>query len=237
MSRRTVNATVRIYCRFGNFEGSSAATEQMYAITVCSVRLIWTSTDTPATKGRQKTLEVIWEKDLGSEICCLACGMLSVSHNFPWISIRETAMLKRAQFLFSGLSGLFLVWMIAFTRPCAAGDKVLGEVRFQADNAPTKTAGVWVDGKYVGYLDELKGSNKLLLVPGEHEISVRQAGYQSVNQKVYVTPNEMQTIRISLAKDPRAHFASATGKVKLSVVPDRAAVFDISVSRKTIGTP
>jgi hypothetical protein len=131
-------------------------------------------------------------------------------------------MRRSAQSVFGGL---LVILASVLALPCAAGDKVLGEVRFQADNAPTKTAGVWVDGKYVGYLDELKGSNKLLLVPGEHEISVRQAGYQSVDQKIYVTPNETQTIRISLAKDPQAHFASASGKVKLSVVPDRAAVF------------
>ncbi len=39
---------------------------------------------------------------------------------------------------------------------------------------------VRVDGRYVGYLHELRGSKKLLLLPGEHEISVREAGFQSV---------------------------------------------------------
>lgn len=106
-----------------------------------------------------------------------------------------------------------------------AADKVLGEVRLHANNSPAKTAGVWVDGKYVGYLNELKGSNKLLLVPGEHEISIRQAGYESVEQKIFVTPNETQTLRVSLTKNPQARFPGASGRVKLSVVPDRAAVF------------
>jgi hypothetical protein len=30
----------------------------------------------------------------------------------------------------------------------------------------------------VGYLKELKGSKKVLLLPGQHVITVRQGGYQ-----------------------------------------------------------
>jgi hypothetical protein len=40
-----------------------------------------------------------------------------------------------------------------------------------------KDSGVWVDGDYVGFLKELHGNKKVLLLPGEHEISVRQSGY------------------------------------------------------------
>ena len=85
---------------------------------------------------------------------------------------------------------LFLIFLGAVGLPLAArNNEVLGEVRFQAENGPAKSAGVWVDGKYIGYLNELKGSKKLLLLPGEHEISVRQAGYHSVDQKIEVRPN------------------------------------------------
>lgn len=104
-------------------------------------------------------------------------------------------------------------------------NEVLGEIHFVADNGPAKTAGVWVDGKYVGYLNELKGSKKLLLLPGEHMISVQQAGYRSVEQKVNVQPNEVQTLRVSMSKDPMAQFPKVTGEVRLSIDPDRAAVF------------
>jgi hypothetical protein len=45
-----------------------------------------------------------------------------------------------------------------------------------------KTSGVWVDGEYVGYLKELKGSKKVLLLPGEHVVTVRQDGYQDFTQ-------------------------------------------------------
>ena len=123
-------------------------------------------------------------------------------------------------------AGVFLALLCAAALPVAArNSKILGEVRFQPENGAAKTAGVWVDGKYVGYLNELKGSKKLLLLPGEHEISVREAGYQSVEEKINVEPNAVQTLRISLAKDPGAQYPTVSAEVKLAIDPDRAAVF------------
>jgi hypothetical protein len=107
----------------------------------------------------------------------------------------------------------------------AKNNEVLGEVRFQADNGAAKSAGVWVDGRYVGYLNELKGSKKLLLLPGEHQISVREAGFQSVDQTLSVQPDQIQILHVSLVKDPRARLPTVSAEVKLSIDPDRAAVF------------
>jgi hypothetical protein len=107
----------------------------------------------------------------------------------------------------------------------AKNNEVLGEVRFQADNGAAKSAGVWVDGRYVGYLNELKGSKKLLLLPGEHQISVREAGFQSVDQTLNVQPDQIQILHVSLVKDPRAQLPTVSAEVKLSIDPDRAAVF------------
>lgn len=122
--------------------------------------------------------------------------------------------------------GLFLVLVgMAVATLAAQNSQILGEVRFQPDNGAAKSAGVWVDGKYVGYLNELKGSKKLLLLPGSHEISVREAGYKSVDQTINVEPNGVQTLRVSLAKDPRAQFPTVSAEVRLSIDPDRAAVF------------
>jgi hypothetical protein len=123
-------------------------------------------------------------------------------------------------------AGVFLAVLCVIALPVVAqNNEILGEVRFRPQNGAAKTAGVWVDGKYVGYLSELKGSKKLLLLPGEHEISVREAGYQSVEQKISVQPNAVQTLRVSMAKDPRAQFPTVSAEVKLSIDPDRAAVF------------
>ena len=123
-------------------------------------------------------------------------------------------------------AGVFLALLCAAALPVAAqSNEILGEVRLHPQNGAAKTAGVWVDGRYVGYLSELKGSKKLLLLPGEHEISVREAGYQSMDQKISVQPNAVQTLRVSLAKDPRAQFPTVSAEVRLSIDPDRAAVF------------
>ncbi len=123
-------------------------------------------------------------------------------------------------------AGVILGLLCAAALPVAAGNnEILGEVRFQPQNGAAKTAGVWVDGKYVGYLNELKGSKKLLLLPGEHEISVREAGYQSLEQTIGVEPHTVQTLRISLEKDLRAQFPTVSAEVKLSIDPERAAVF------------
>jgi hypothetical protein len=122
--------------------------------------------------------------------------------------------------------GVFLAFLCALALPVGAQEnQILGEVRFVPQNGPAKTAGVWVDGKYVGYLSELKGSKKLLLLPGEHEISVREAGYRSVDEKIQVEPNAVHTVRVSLAKDPRAQYPTVSAEVRLSIDPDRAAVF------------
>jgi hypothetical protein len=132
----------------------------------------------------------------------------------------------RARILGIRKAGASLALLCAMALPAIAQDnEILGEVRFHPQNGPAKTAGVWVDGKYVGYLGELKGSKKLLLLPGEHEISVREAGYQSVEQKISVQPNAVQTLRVSMAKDPRAQFPTVSAEVRLSIDPDRAAVF------------
>jgi hypothetical protein len=73
-----------------------------------------------------------------------------------------------------------------FTSTLHAGNDVLGEVELVGASKVEKTSGVWVDGQYVGYLNELKGSKKLLLLPGEHDITVRQAGYLDSTHKVAV---------------------------------------------------
>lgn len=123
-------------------------------------------------------------------------------------------------------AGLSLGILCAMALPVAAqNNEILGEVRFQPDNDAAKSAGVWVDGKYVGYIKELKGSKKLLLLPGAHEISVREAGYLSVDQKIEVEPKAVQTLRVSLAKDPKAQYPTVSAEVRLSIDPDRAAVF------------
>jgi hypothetical protein len=60
-----------------------------------------------------------------------------------------------------------------------AEDRLQSELRFAAHSKDEKTAGVWVDGQYVGFVKELAGGKKLMLLPGKHEIVIRQARYNN----------------------------------------------------------
>jgi PEGA domain len=104
-------------------------------------------------------------------------------------------------------------------------NQVLGEVELVGVSKIEKTSGVWVDGQYLGYLKELKGSKKILLLPGEHEIVVRQDGYQDFTDKITVRPAEKLMITVRMVRDPRFRMSSIFSEIKLSVTPDRAAVF------------
>jgi hypothetical protein len=105
-----------------------------------------------------------------------------------------------------------------------AQNKVLGEVELVGASKVEKTSGVWVDGQYVGYLSELKGSKKLLLLPGEHEVTVRQGGYIDFVQKVTARAGEKQSITVNMEKDTRVVLPKITAEIKLEVKPNRAAV-------------
>jgi len=103
--------------------------------------------------------------------------------------------------------------------------QILGEIDLAGASKVERTAGVWVDGQYVGYLKELKGSKKILLLPGEHEISVRQDGYRDFTEKIAVRPAVKQLIPVRMIKDPRFKMPLVFSEIKLDVTPARAAVF------------
>jgi hypothetical protein len=106
-----------------------------------------------------------------------------------------------------------------------ADNKVMGEIELVGDSKIENTSGVWIDGQYVGYLSELKGSKKLLLLPGEHDVTVRQGGYLDFNQKIEVRAGEKQSINVKMEKDTRVALPKITAQIKLDVKPERAAVF------------
>jgi hypothetical protein len=107
----------------------------------------------------------------------------------------------------------------------AQRNEVLGEVEVMGPTKVEKTSGVWVDGQYLGYVDELKGSKKILLLPGQHDIAVRQDGYHEFTEKITVQPGQKQTVSVKMVKDPSFKMPSVFSEIKLSVTPERAAVF------------
>jgi hypothetical protein len=108
----------------------------------------------------------------------------------------------------------------------AQQSQTMGEVRFTADNQYERDSGVWIDGKYAGYVKELKGNRKVMLPPGEHEILIRQAGYKDISQKIVMLPDQIQTIAVVLEENPKEIYpGSDAAELRLDILPKRAAVF------------
>ncbi|MGA7299674.1 MAG: PEGA domain-containing protein, partial [Candidatus Sulfotelmatobacter sp.] len=152
------------------------------------------------------------------------------AHRLPFLM--EPHLTSGEEFLMiSFLRIRTLVWILVLgcaallSLPLRADNNVLGQVDLVGATKVERTSGVWIDGQYVGYLQELKGSKKLLLLPGEHEITVRQGGYIDFAQKVTVRAGETQTIEVKMEKDTRVQFPHITAQIKLEVNPNRAAVF------------
>lgn len=109
--------------------------------------------------------------------------------------------------------------------PVKAQTTVLGELKFKGASKIEKTSGVWIDGEYVGYLGELWGHKRIMLLPGDHQLVVRQAGYQDFSEKLTVEPKELLLVPVKMQKDTSDTWPKVTGELKVDVQPDRAAVF------------
>src|SRR5258708_13647007 len=94
---------------------------------------------------------------------------------------------------------LALSWLI-IPFSAHAQNQVLGELQLVGKTKADKTSGVWVDGQYVGYVNELKSDNKILLLPGEHEIAVRQSGNPDFRQKVVWDPHKKHARQVAILK-------------------------------------
>jgi hypothetical protein len=129
------------------------------------------------------------------------------------INIRLMTLLVAAYCLFLPATG------------AAGQNQIMGEVLFSGATKVEKNSGVWVDGQYVGYLKELKGKKKILLLPGKHQVAVRQSGYDDFDVELVVEPGLTQTVEVAMKLSPRAYVPDVTATLKLKVQPDRAAVF------------
>jgi hypothetical protein len=94
--------------------------------------------------------------------------------------------------------------------PLSAQTTVLGELTFKGASKVEKTSGVWIDGKYVGYLGELWGPKRILLIPGDHDLAVRQAGYKDFTEKLTVEPKELLLVPVRMQKDTSDTWPSVT---------------------------
>lgn len=127
--------------------------------------------------------------------------------------------------MFSRRSLPTILAIMALVGIAHAEDRVQSELRFVGHNKAEKTAGVWVDGQYVGFVKELTGDKKIVLLPGKHEVLVRQAWYKDYVEQVILEPGKISLINVSLVRDEHPNTREATGELKISATPTRAAVF------------
>jgi PEGA domain len=120
---------------------------------------------------------------------------------------------------------LFLLAPLLLGGRLEAKNQVLGQIQFDAANKAAKSSGVWIDGQYIGFLKELKGSKKILLLPGKHQVEVRQSGYRNFTTEVNLEPGQKEIIAVAMQRDINARYGNQTAEVKISGNPERAAVF------------
>jgi hypothetical protein len=120
---------------------------------------------------------------------------------------------------------LWMAVLIGGTTITRAQNQVMGELEFDGKTKVERGSGVWIDGNYVGYLKELKGNKKVMLLPGAHEVIVRQSGYLDDVQKIVVEPGQKRLVLVTLKLAPTATVPDITSTLKLDIKPSRAAVF------------
>jgi hypothetical protein len=134
-------------------------------------------------------------------------------------------MLRMRNLHFAAALLVSLMFSLPAARVSAQSSQVMGEVQFEGDTQLDRDSGVWVDGTYIGYVKELKGKKKVLLLPGKHQIVVRQAGYTDFTRDIIAEPEGVQSIKVSMLLLPGAKTPDVTSELKLTIHPKRAAVF------------
>ncbi len=131
------------------------------------------------------------------------------------------------------MNRLRISWLCAVAIGVALGSTAdaanprLAEVRLEAASRAERDAGVWVDGQYFGFVKELTGKDRLVLMPGRHELVVRLAGYTELVTAIDVEPGEKRRFRVRLEPLADASYPDVdqTATVRLDVSPARAALF------------
>src|SRR4029079_137012 len=97
-----------------------------------------------------------------------------------------------------------LVVVILLIGVLYAEDRVQSELKFAGHSNDEKTAGVWLDVQYFGFVKELAGDKKLKLLPGKHEIVIRQAWYDEFVKQIILEPGQTHKVNVELVKSAPA---------------------------------
>ena len=122
------------------------------------------------------------------------------------------------------LVALALIFLF-IPRLSLARNKILGQVNFSPATKVEAGAGIWIDGEYVGYVKELKGSKQVELLPGEHVVVARAPGYMDFQEKITLEPGKTLKVHVRMTRDSRVQYSKVTSEIKIEVDPSRAAVF------------
>jgi hypothetical protein len=100
-----------------------------------------------------------------------------------------------------------------------------GELQIITSHETEKDSGVWVDGEYIGYLRDFWGNKKIMLDPGEHQISIRKFGYKDFSQQVHIDAGKIQFLPIMMEIDVSSQYPTQdTATLRINVNPPDAAV-------------
>ena len=127
-----------------------------------------------------------------------------------------------------GISWVLLALTCLLLTPAlyAAENELLGKIDFSGKTHVERTSGVWIDGQYVGYLKELNRETKqVLLLPGDHVITVRQNGYQDFTATVHVQAGQTKHLDVAMQKAVTQPLPATVAEIKIDATPSRAAVF------------
>src|SRR6202035_3558355 len=136
--------------------------------------------------------------------------------------IKESSMLTQLVKHKHRWIGILAILISYFTfnptvAPLLAQTTVLGELKFKGASKVEKTSGVWIDGKYVGYLGELWGHKRIMLIPGDHELAVRQAGYKDFTETLTVEPKELLLVPLKMEKETNDTLPSVAAQLKVTL--------------------
>jgi hypothetical protein len=122
--------------------------------------------------------------------------------------------------------GLAIVsWFIAGV--AMAANPLQGEIELKAASKVERNAGLWLDGQYVGFVKDLEGKNKLVLMPGEHKLVFKLIGYDDLTSTIEVEPSSRNRYRVAMLPKASATYPdeSDTAQLRIAVKPEQAAIF------------
>lgn len=116
---------------------------------------------------------------------------------------------------------------LLFVAPTLQGQAAKSaELRLIPETRVEKLAGVWVDGQYVGYVDQFKGRDTLTLAPGKHSLIVRESGMTDMTRELNLAPGGALDLMVKLPEpDPSSAIAGGPGELKIMIAPESAAVY------------